>query len=161
MSQRLLKYMDRALSWALIGSSVAMVLVVVLQIVARYALAWSPSWTEEVARFCFVYLVSLGAGLALKENAFVSVTLLPDQLSVRGRLLLESLILGVIIGLMGVMLAYTFPLLQIVRLQSSSALQLNMAFIYFSMTLMSFFVGLYALLHLREKIRLLTQTRHS
>lgn len=148
-----LEYLNRALSWALVLSAGAMVLVVLLQIIARYALPWSPHWTEEVARFCFIYMVSLGAGLALKDNAYVSVTAFLDKLPAKGRMYLESFILLSICLLMLTMLVYSFPLLNIVRLQSSAALQINMALIYFSMMLMSFFVLLYALVQLIQKLR--------
>jgi TRAP-type transport system small permease protein len=153
MSRQLLGYMEQALSWALIISAVAMVLVVLLQIVARFAMPWSPPWTEEVARYCFVYLVSLGAGLALKDNAYVGVTMLPDKLSGRARRYLEAFILLSVTGLMLGMLLACFPLLHIVRLQTSPALQINMAAIYFSMVLMSFFTLLYSLVRFLHLLR--------
>jgi TRAP-type C4-dicarboxylate transport system permease small subunit len=153
MKRPLLDYLDRALSGALVISALAMVLVVVLQIVARFALPWSPHWTEEVARYCFVYLVSLGAGLALKDNAYVGVTVFLDQLPGRARQYLEGGILLAIAGLMGSMLVACVPLLKIVRLQSSAALQVNMAFVYFSMVVMSFFVLLYAVVRFIHKLR--------
>ena len=153
MKRPLLDYLDRALSGALVISALAMVLVVVLQIIARFALPWSPHWTEEVARYSFVYMVSLGAGLALKENAYVGVTFLPDKLSGRARRYLEGFILLSIAGFMLGMLLACFPLLNIVRLQTSAALQLNMAFIYFSMVVMSFFVLLYALARFLHLLR--------
>ena len=153
MRRPLLPLLDRALSGALVLSVLAMVLVVVLQIVARFGLPWSPHWTEEVARYLFVYLVSLGAGLALKDNAYVGVTFLPDKLPGRARRYLEGLILLSIAGLMGSMLLACFPLLRIVRLQTSAALQMNMALVYFSMVVMSFFVMLYALARFLHLLR--------
>lgn len=153
MRRTLLDYLDRALSGALMVSALAMVLVVLLQIVARYALPWSPHWTEEVARYSFVYLVSLGAGLALKDNAYVGVTVFLDKLPGRARRYLEGIILLSVAGLMGSMLMACVPLLKIVRLQSSAALQINMAFVYFSMMVMSFFVLLYAVVRFIHKLR--------
>lgn len=153
MRRPLLHYLDRALSGALVVSSLIMVLVVVLQIIARFALPWSPPWTEEVARYCFVYLVSLGAGLALKDNSYVSMTFLPDKLSRPARRYLEGFILFSIAGLMLAMLLACFPLLNIVRLQTSAALQINMALVYFSMVVMSFFTLLYALVRFLHLLR--------
>lgn len=153
MRRPLLDYLDKALSWALVISAMAMILVVLLQIIARYALPWSPHWTEEVARFSFIYMVSFGAGLALKDNAYVNVTTLLAKLPPKAKLYMESLILLFICVLMLSMFAYSFPLLKIVKLQHSAALQINMAFIYFSMMGMSFFVSLYAIVLLIEKLR--------
>ncbi len=153
MRKSVLNNIEKALSLALVISTSAMILVVVLQIFARYALPWSPDWTEEMARFCFIYMVSLGAGLALKENAYVSVTTILGKFSSKGKLYMESLILGSVAMLMIIMLVYSIFLLNIVKLQTSAALQLNMALIYFSMVVMSFFVLLYSIIQLTEKLR--------
>lgn len=153
MSKLLLHYLDKILGGALVVSASTMVLVVLLQILARYALPWSPEWTEEMARFCFIYMVSLGAGLALKDNAYVNVTTFLNKFPDTARLYMESIILIAVSVLMLIMFVYSFPLLAIVKLQTSAALQINMALIYFSMMLMSFFVMLYAIIQLTEKLR--------
>lgn len=153
MSKQLLNYMDKALAGALVISTSAMILVVLLQILARYALPWAPDWTEEMARFCFIYMVSLGAGLAMKDNTYVSVTTFLNKLPAKARIYMESIILISISLLMLIMFLYSFSLINIVRLHTSSALQINMALIYFSMMLMSFFVMLYAIVRLTEKLR--------
>lgn len=153
MIKQLLSYLDRVFGGALIVSATAMVLVVLLQIIARYALPWSPDWTEEMARFCFIYMVSLGAGLALKDNAYVNVTTFLGKFPVKARLYMESIILISVSVLMLIMFVYSFSLINIVKLQTSAALQINMAFIYFSMMLMSFFVMLQAIVQLTEKLR--------
>jgi TRAP-type C4-dicarboxylate transport system permease small subunit len=48
-------YLDKVLSFLVVSSFILMIAVVILQILARYALPWSPNWTEEMARFCFIY----------------------------------------------------------------------------------------------------------
>lgn len=141
--------------WALVFCTSLMVLVVILQIFARYVLPWSPHWTEEVARFSFIYMVSIGAGLALKDNLYVNVTTFLDRFSPQKRIYMESVILCFIIALMLVMFVSSFPLINIVKIQISAALQINMALIYFSMMLLSFLVMLYAGLKLKEKLKLL------
>lgn len=155
MSKQLIHYLEKALQGALVLSTTAMVLVILLQVIARFALPWSPDWTEEMARYCFVYMVSLGAGLAFKDQGYVNMAALADKLPVKARLLVESFSLAAIGVLMLTMLAYSFPLLQIVRLQTSAAMQVNMAFIYFSMAAMSFLVMLFAFVQLTQKLRAL------
>lgn len=146
---------DVFFEWALVFSTSLMVLVVLLQIVARFALPWSPHWTEEVARFSFIYMVSLGAGLSLKDDLYVNVTTFLNKFSTRNRIYVESFILCFIIVLMLIMFIFSIPLLNIVKIQISAALQINMAFIYFSMMLMSFLVLFYAVLKLKEKLKML------
>jgi TRAP-type transport system small permease protein len=62
---------------------------VTLQIVSRYT-AWIPSyiWTEELARFCLVWTVMLGAMLAIREGTHFVVDVFPRQ-TPRGEAKLE------------------------------------------------------------------------
>ncbi len=128
---------EKVLEGAVICSFGVMMLSVCLQVVSRYALPWSPSWTEELARFCFIYMVSLGAGLAIKDKSYVRVGVIFDRLTPKSRIILENCILSFIGLLMGTMLVYSVPLIRIVTLQQSASMKLNMGFVYFSMFAMS------------------------
>lgn len=153
-----LGFLDKILEWAVTLSFMVMIVVVMLQVIARYALPWSPHWTEELSRFCFIYMVSLGAGLAIKDRAYVNVTTLLNLFKGRARFYLDTLILLGIVMLMLFMLIYSIPLIKIVTLQNSAALQINMAFIYFSMTCMSLFVILYSLVQLQSNFKIFKQS---
>lgn len=148
MTKTGLGILDKVLEWAVIASFSLMIMVVLIQVIARYTLPWSPHWTEELARFSFIYLVSLGAGLAIKDRSYVNVSTLLHKIKGRTRFYLDSFILLCIMVLMVIMFIYSIPLLEIVSLQSSAALQVNMVVIYFSMTCMSFLIFLYCLAEL-------------
>ena len=145
--------MDKILEWAVTISFMLMILTVMLQVIARYALPWSPHWTEEMARFCFIYMVSLGAGLAVKDRSYINVSLFLDWLDVKARHWMDSFILLCIILLMLCMLVFSIPLMDIVSLQDSASLKINMAFIYFSMTCMSLFVAFYSIVELQKNLK--------
>ncbi|WP_339924176.1 TRAP transporter small permease [uncultured Cyclobacterium sp.] len=145
--------LDKVLGFLVNLSFVLMIAVVLLQIIARYALPWSPNWTEELARFCFIYLVSLGAALAVKDNGYVSVNFLLDRLSPKYKSLLENLILVCIIGLMLTQFVVSLPLMDIVSIQRSPSMNLNMAIMYGAMAIMGLSVAFYSTLKLIEKNR--------
>ncbi|MCH6235288.1 TRAP transporter small permease [Cognataquiflexum rubidum] len=144
---------DRILEWAVTVSFLLMIVTVMVQVIARYALPWSPHWTEEMARFCFIYMVSLGAGLAVKDRSYINVSLFLDWLDVKARNWMDSFILLSIILLMLCMLVFSIPLMDIVSLQDSASLKINMAFIYFSMTCMSAFVAFYSIVELLKNLK--------
>jgi TRAP-type transport system small permease protein len=144
MKTRYFPFLDKALSFLVTTSFALMIAVVVLQVVARYALPWAPNWTEELARFCFIYMVSLGAGLAIKEREYVSVDTLFEYLSPSAKKRLELLILAFIVLLMTVMFFFSIPLVKIVQIRQSPAMGLTMSFMYLSMSAMGLFVSLYA-----------------
>lgn len=144
--------LDKILEWGVIISFSLMIVTVMLQVIARIALPWSPHWTEEMARFCFIYMVSLGAGLAVKDRSYINVSLFLDWLDVKARIWMDTFILICITLLMLCMLVFSIPLMDIVSLQDSASLKINMAFIYFSMTCMSSFVAFYSIMELKKNI---------
>ena len=91
-----------------------MVLFVFAQVVSRYALHRSLSYTEELVRYFFVWATFLGAGAALKRGRHLRLDIivhrLPDrwQEAARGFALGGTLLLFAVIGIYG---------LHIVRLQ--------------------------------------------
>ncbi len=151
------KYLDKILEWAVITSFIMMILTVILQIIARYGLPWSPHWTEELARFCFIYMVSLGAGLAVQERGYVNVTTLINLFPKKARYYMDNVILYSVILLMLFMVVFSIPLIEIVTLQTSASLKLNMGIMYFSMTCMGLFVIVYCFLELRNNFKRIRQ----
>lgn len=66
------------LSWLLVVSVAALVLPVSLQVFSRY-LSFVPTfdWTEEMARFLFIWMVMVGAMIGVRESAHFEVDLWP------------------------------------------------------------------------------------
>ena len=72
------------LSWLLAVSVAILVIPVSLQIFSRYtALIPSYIWTEEMARFLFIWTIMIGAMIGVRESTHFEVDVLP-QLSRRG-----------------------------------------------------------------------------
>jgi len=69
---------SRLLSWLLVASVAVLIIPVSLQIFSRYtALIPSYIWTEELARFCFIWSIMLGAMVAIREGTHFVVDLWP------------------------------------------------------------------------------------
>jgi TRAP-type C4-dicarboxylate transport system permease small subunit len=89
--RRVNSLLARAIAALLIVSVAVLVIPVTLQIVSRYtALVPSYIWTEELARFCLVWSVMLGAMLAVREGTHFVVDVYP-RLSPRGSARVELL----------------------------------------------------------------------
>jgi TRAP-type C4-dicarboxylate transport system permease small subunit len=82
-----------------------MVVVVFANVVARYVFNSALTTSEEIARICFVWLVFLGAVLALEHNEHLGfdllVTQLPKRIAWWVSLVAEILIGGVVLLLFG------------------------------------------------------------
>src|SRR4249919_1352960 len=74
----------RLLSWLLVFSVAILIIPVSLQIFSRYTeLIPSYIWTEEMARFLFIWSIMFGAMLGIREGTHFEVDIWP-QLGARG-----------------------------------------------------------------------------
>jgi TRAP-type C4-dicarboxylate transport system permease small subunit len=69
----------RLLVWLMIGSVAVLVVPVTMQIVSRYTeLIPAYIWTEELARFMFIWMVMLGAMIGVREATHFEVDVWPE-----------------------------------------------------------------------------------
>lgn len=102
----------------------------VLQVFTRFILNSSLSWTEELARYTFIWANMLGAILCTKNKSNATVSVITDNLSIENQLLLRKIVnvLSIIIGL--ILLSYGSKVAWAVRTQLSPALRISMSFVY-------------------------------
>jgi len=78
--QRLIGLYYKLLCALLVASVAILIVPVSLQIFSRYtALIPSYIWTEEMARFFFVWMIMLGAMVAMRDGAHFDVDLWPEM----------------------------------------------------------------------------------
>jgi TRAP-type C4-dicarboxylate transport system permease small subunit len=76
--RRLTSWYAATLSWLLVLSVGILVIPVSLQIFSRYtSLIPSYIWTEEMARFLFIWTVMIGAMIGVRESSHFEVDVLP------------------------------------------------------------------------------------
>jgi TRAP-type transport system small permease protein len=87
--KRLLAWIHRLLTWLLIATVAILVVPVTMQILSRYTeLVPAYIWTEELARFMFIWMVMLGAMIGVREATHFEVDVWP-VLGPRGNALLR------------------------------------------------------------------------
>lgn len=125
---------------------------VLLQVFARTFLSTSPVWTEELTRFCLIYIGALGAGLALRSGDMVNVDLLCENLPGRGpwvmRLLSALLTAGFALTLLPAAWAYTM----VGSRQTAPSLGWRMDFVHASMLVLFLALALWALMRAFEML---------
>jgi TRAP-type C4-dicarboxylate transport system permease small subunit len=77
----LIRALDRVIHIVIAAIYVAIVLAMFAQVVFRYALGSPLTWSEEAARYLFVWLCYLGAYVAIVRNAHVGVDYLTRHFS--------------------------------------------------------------------------------
>jgi TRAP-type C4-dicarboxylate transport system permease small subunit len=78
--------LERLVEWLMALALAVMVVLVFGNVVLRYAFDSGLAWAEEVARLMFVWLIFLGAILALRHHAHIGVEMLQQRLPRKARL---------------------------------------------------------------------------
>ncbi len=81
----LLRKIDRhGERWLLLFLYCFIVLAIFIEVVRRFVLEYSSVWGEETARYAFIYLVWIGAAVAVKERAHIRIDVILHYLPPRG-----------------------------------------------------------------------------
>ena len=147
--RRMLDAYCRVLKAMLAFLMVAMVVPVILQILSRHGgVVPRYIWTEEAARFCFVWIIMIGSMIAVREGTHFNVDLLPRPKTRRQQGLSRLLVHGCMAVLAVVFAWYGVAFAKLGFAQSSEMSGINMLSIYISFPL----AGGTWLLFLGEKI---------
>lgn len=115
------------------GLLTAIITLLMAQVLYRYIGGKSIAWSEELSRFCFLYLVYLAASLATAKNLHIRVTahlkLLPKKLQVL--LLLTTDIIWLVFCIIVVWVGTEFLISMQTRPMISGAMMLDMRYVYF------------------------------
>jgi TRAP-type C4-dicarboxylate transport system permease small subunit len=107
-----------------------MTLIVFLQVIYRYVLVQPLYWSEELARYLFIWLSMLGATLALQKRGHFGLDFFYRILSDQKRHFLQILIHLLVGGVILVILIQGVKLVQATALQKSPAMEISMAWAY-------------------------------
>ncbi len=146
-------YILKTLEFGAVISFTALILVVSLQVFARFFLPQAPAWTEEASRFLFIYSVAFAAPIAIKKNEYVRVDILISKLDRRLHEIVDAIIYLVLAVFIFTIAYYAIPFAQLGIGQTSPAMGLSMFIPYGSIIMMSFFIGVYSILKVIEKLK--------
>ena len=110
----------------MIGALVALV----LQVVSRYVLGLPLAWTEELARYCFVWAVFIGASQVMRHREHIAITLLTDRLPNLARKVIALTMNLLMIAFLAVCAWQGSVVVAKVAPLSSIALDVSMAAVY-------------------------------
>ncbi len=129
-------------------SLISMIAVVSIQVFARFFLEAAPHWTEEAARIFFIYTVAFGTGLGINDNSFIRLDLIEQYLPIGMSYWLDFIINIFTIVFAVFMITGSFYFIRMGLDERSPALEISMAFIFFSTAIIGFAIGIFTLKHL-------------
>ena len=139
-----LKVFDTALNYILAICVLAITVICLSQIVARFIINSSIPWSDEACRFLFVITVSLGAGVCVRDRCLIAVDLIPEKLKGTAKFI-YILVLNLLVICIGiVLLVYGYQFAQMNMKQVSSCLHIPMGQIYMVLSLSGLLISISA-----------------
>jgi TRAP-type C4-dicarboxylate transport system permease small subunit len=108
-----------------------MLVIIFAQVVTRYLFNYTPEWSEELARFLFVWVGFLGSALIMGESGHLAVQFLPDKF--KGTAL--GTVLDIVINacgyvFIGLLLTQGWKMTSIMTFQRAPGLDIPMSWVY-------------------------------
>ena len=104
---------------------------VTMQILSRYTgIIPRYIWTEEIARFCFIWIILIGAMIAVRDGSHFAVDLLPHPKTRRGEAIGRIFVDFIMFLVAVIFIVWGWPLVQFGMLQTSEIAELPMITIY-------------------------------
>ena len=104
--------------------------IVLLQVLMRYLFSYPNPWSEEVSRFCFIWMSMLGASLAVAHRSHFRFDQVTERLGPRARKIVETFA-GAVVLLFALLLVGTgIALMDLTTGERSAALNLPVALVY-------------------------------
>ena len=129
-----LKTLNRVLvsleTFAAGGLVVTVSVVVLLQVGMRYVFAYPNPWSEEVSRFCFIWMSMLGASLAVEHRAHFGFDQVTKGLAPRAKSIVEMFSTAVVLMFSLLLVATGIALMGLTMGERSSALNLPIPLVY-------------------------------
>jgi len=115
---------------AIISLFTIIIITVFLQVVARYVFNSPPAWSEELARYCQVWMVLLTSSICIRKGSHLAVDYLTHHLSTKWKKWLAIFTHTLIIMYLAAVLYFGFVLLQVGQFQYSPAMEIRMSLTY-------------------------------
>ena len=138
-----------------IGLLIAILIVPVsMQVIARYTgIIPTYLWTEELAKFIFIWIVMLGSMIAVWEGTHFDVRVMSDARSPLGKLLQNGFVLIMVCIFALLFARYGIDYAKFGSIQTSVMMQINMLWIYITVPLAGFVWALFGFFRLWQTVQ--------
>ncbi len=107
-----------------------MLVIMMIQVIARYALSVAVPWTDEASRYFFLAAIFLGAVLAQRRREHIRITILIDVLPDRARRVLACVSDAICIGVAAMLLYGALVMMERTAGVYASTFELSFSWIY-------------------------------
>jgi len=132
--EKVLDILSKILMWICAFLMLAMVLIVFIEVIRRYALHLTWPWSEELVRYMIVYATFLGGPAAYRMGALTCFDLVVLKMPTKTQNILKYVVNTIIIALCVLILKYSLVVVQspAIHLMKSAGLKFSMSIPYAS-----------------------------
>lgn len=147
------KVMDKILFWIVALLFGVMTLVIFLQVIFRYILLAPLPWSEELARYLFIWITFLGGTLAARKGNHIGMEMLQNALPGRSKAISKFIASFLTSIFFAMTFIFSISVFQKMMIQTSPAMELPMGYPYLGIiigsALMCLWYGVYAFKQLK------------
>ncbi len=138
----------------LVFSLVFTVILIFIQVIMRYIFNNSLTWSEELARYIFIWQCWLGVSLSFRKRSHINITMITDNLKGKSKLFLEVLAYLITLAFTIFLVVEGTKLLMFMlnRGTSSPSLKIPLAVVYASLPVACFASSFRIVGIIKEKI---------
>lgn len=153
--RKLLRLYTKIEERILIASLVFTVLLIFIQVIMRYVFNSSLSWSEELARYIFIWQIWLGTGVGIRMNEQIRVGIFAEKLGKRGAKWLNAIALTILLLFCIFLVVNGYELVMKIagRKALSTALKIPLSYVYMSLPFSSAITSLYLIEQLVDIIK--------
>lgn len=140
------KALDKILTTICVILFGALVVLVTWQVITRFVLNNPSSFSEELAKYCFVWLVMFGAAFVFGENGHMRIEFIQDNMPKKLRMVAQVFIeVSIITFSLLVLISGGLTTTKLAWTQMSAALNVPVGYLYAVMPISGFFIIFYCL----------------
>lgn len=145
-------FLEPVVKWLGIMFFTVMVIAALLQIFTRYVINHSIPWTDELARYTFIWSTMLGAALVHRKRGHIMIDLLVSRLKGRSQALIRIIVDFFSLMILLVLAVQGVNLLSIGAMQTTPALGVKMSYVMLSVPVVAGYMCLVTIEHLLADI---------
>lgn len=132
----------------------ALIVPVFMQVLARYTgIIPTYLWTEELAKFIFIWIVMLGSMIAVWEGTHFDVRVTRDASSPLGKLIQDGFVLVMVCVFALLFARFGIDYAKFGSIQSSVMMQVNMLWVYITVPLAGIVWSVFSLFRLWQSVQ--------
>jgi len=141
------------IEFLLVCLMVALCTVIFIGVYTRYVMGEAVPWSDEVARYLFIWMAFLGAAVAVRRRAHYVVHLIVDRLADKAKFTTGILCWVVVMGFSVFLIIQGLRVMEGVSVQVSPALELTLSWVFLAVPVNGVLSFLYASVHLWQAIQ--------